>query len=379
MKLLTSMKLKKTYRIMIFNILKKSFTHCILLILCNVTYTLAQGYSDTRNITRSFAINRETNVEISNKYGNMNIETWNYDSVKVVITASTTAPTLIDLNLAKKNVDFQFINTEHYVSAKTIIINPTQIMISDLKSIFNKGNTMNIEYKIFIPKTLNIKIENRYGDIYANSLAGNITINQAYGKLKLNQVDGQLNLNLDYVDNAEIEKITRGDCDFSFSNVHVKHISSMKLKSRFSKIDIDDIDDLQIISAHDQLSIANLKSGEFTNKYSQVTIDNLENSVICDAKYGFITFRKTSPTLTKINIGSKYTDVNIYFDAETVGFETEINNRKSRIVYPRIYELKEETINLKECRYRSTGHIGKASNSNIFIDASYGTISFKQK
>lgn len=364
---------------MIYNILKRIVPLSILLILCNVAYTSAQGYSDTRNITRSFAINRETNIEISNKYGNMTIETWNYDSVKVVITATTTAPTLIDLNLAKKNVDFQFINTEHYVSAKTIIINPTQIMINDLKSIFNKGNTMNIEYKIFIPKTLNIKLENKYGDIFANSLAGNITINQAYGKLKLYQVDGQLNLNLDYIDNAEIDRITKGNCDFSFSNVHIKHISTMKLRSRFSKINFNNIDDLQLLSAHDQLSIANLKSGEFTNKYSQITIDYLENSVICDAKYGFITFRKTSSTFSKINVTSKYTDINIYFDAENVGFDTEINNRKSRIVYPRIYELKEEVVNLKECRYRSTGHIGKTSTSNVFIDAGYGTISFKQK
>jgi len=96
-------------------------------------------------------------------------------------------------------------------------------------------------------------------------------------------------------------------------------------------------------------------------------------------KFGTITFRKLASNFSKINIGSKYTDVTLYVDPDNVGFNVEINNRKSRIMYPRIYNLKEELVNPKENAYTTTGHVGKSSNSKVFIDASYGTINLKMR
>jgi hypothetical protein len=307
------------------------------------------------------------------------VETWNYDSVKFVIVATASAPTNADLNVSLNNIDFQFINTDHFVLAKTIIINPARVILNDFKSIFNNSNSMNIEYKLYVPKTVNLKIENKYGDIYANSLSGNISITLSYGKLKMNQIDGQLTLNLNYVDNAEIEKATHCKAALSFSNVLLKHVASLEMNSSFSKIDINQVDDIQLQSSNDEISIGEIKTAECNAKFSKLNIGYLGNSFIGDTKFGTITFKKPASSFSKINLGSKYTDVNIFFDEESVGFDLEIENRKTRILYPRMFNLKEELINQKENSYRTTGHIGKQSNSKIFIDANCGNINIKMR
>jgi len=339
----------------------------------------AQGVTDTKYVTRTFPVNRETNIEVSNKYGMITIETWNSDSVKFMISASATASTNLDVAQSLSNIDFQFINTAHYVMAKTLFLNPTRVIINDLKSIFSKSNSMNIEYKIYVPKTVNLTIENKFGDIYANTLAGSVSVMLSYGKLKMYQVDGQLNLTLNYVDNAEIGKMTRGNCDISYSNLLIKQISSLDLKSNFSKIDINEIDDIQIQSSYDEINITEIKNGEVNTKFSKINISYLGNSLIGDSKFGAITFRQLATNFSKINLGAKYNDVNIYFDENTIGFDIEISNQKSRLMYPRVYNLKEELTNPKENVYRTSGHIGKTSNSKVFIDANYGNINIKMK
>lgn len=379
MKLLTSKKLKKHRCTMRYKHLKpKHFVSLIMLLIANCA-VFAQELSDTKYITRSFSVNRETNIEVSNKYGMVSIETWNSDSVKFVISATARASTSVDVASSLNNIDFQFINTDHYVIAKTLFLNPSRAIINDLKSIFSKSNGMNIDYKIYVPKTVNLKIENKFGDIYANTLAGSISLILSYGKLKVYQVDGQLNLNLNYVDNAEIEKMTRGNCDISFSNILIKQTATLDLNSNFSKIDINEIDDIQAESTNDEINIIELKNGDINSKFSKINIGYLSNSFIGDSKFGTITFKKLASDFSKINIGTKYSDVNVYFDANLIGFNLEISNQKSRIMYPRIYNLKEELINQKESIYRTSGHIGKASNSRIYVDANHGNINIKTK
>ena len=339
----------------------------------------AQSISDSKHITRSLPVSRETSIEVSNKYGNITIETWNYDSVKFVIVATASADKAADASLSLSNIDFQFINTSNYVMAKTLFINPTRAIINDLKSIFSRSNNMNIDYKIYVPKTVNLKLDNKFGDIFAGALEGSIAIKQAYGNLKIFKIEGQLKTELNYVDNAEIDRITRGICQISFSHVYIKNAVTLDIKSSASKIEINQVEDLQLESLNDETNIFNVANAELNTKFSKTTIESFGKSFIGNTRFGTLTFRKLNPGFSKINIGARYTDMNIFFDTDNVGFDIEIDNQRSRLMYPRMYNLKEETVNPKEAIYRTIGHIGKASDSKIYIDAVYGNINLKMK
>ena len=362
-----------------YNHLKQKLLCSILTFLCSSTLLHSQGNTDTKHLIRSFPVNRETSIEVTNKYGMVTIETWNSDSVKFVISTSATASTAADVATSLANIDFQFVNTEHYIMAKTLFLNPTRIILNDLKSIFSRSNNMNIDYKIYVPKTVNLKVENKFGDIYANALSGNIAITLSYGKLKLYEVNGQLSLDLNYVDNAEIQKMTRGKCTVNFSNLLINQASSLECTSSFSKIDINQVDDIQAQSSQDEFTVTETKNADINGKFSKITLGYVSTSFIGDIKFGTLTFKKLSSNFSKLNIGTKYSDVNIFFNNESEGFDIEISNQKSRIMYPRMYSLKEDLINPKENIYRTIGHIGKQSTSKVYIDAQYGNINLKMR
>ena len=67
---------------MIYKHLKKT-VFALLFIWVIALGTNAQSISDSKRIIRSFPVSRETSIDVSNKYGNITIETWNNDSVKL--------------------------------------------------------------------------------------------------------------------------------------------------------------------------------------------------------------------------------------------------------------------------------------------------------
>ena len=224
----------------------------------NLNVSGQQMLNETRKLTRCFALNKETDVEVVNKYGMIHVETWNKDSVQFEIEVVANAKNQDDIKSLMNNIDFQFINTNHYIVAKTIFINPTKFLLKDLKNLFGKTNEVNINYKIMVPQHVNIKIENRFGDMFTPELSGNVNINIAYGKLKATRFDGKLSLKLEF-GGADVNFIDRGDLIVYFSDLTVNSANYLNTTSSFSDITINQADVLSINSKQDKLSIIEIK------------------------------------------------------------------------------------------------------------------------
>lgn len=359
-------------------------THIFLLsimLILSIMPAKAQSLSESRHIEKSFPVTKESSVEITNKYGMINVETWNYDSVKFVIDYSATARDRESLDKMIRNIDFQFINTSHYIVAKTLFINPSRMIINDIKSMFSSGSRgPNINYKMYVPKNINLKIENRYGDVFTPYLNGNTSISLSYGNLKAFQFDGILHLNLEYAGSVSIDKVAKADINSTFSNFTINKAGNISLESDFSNIDIGEAESIESASSYDKMNISEVRSMNFKGKFTKISIGYLGNNFDGNANFGTINFYKLSSSFSRIQLRAKYTDLNINFDESNNGFDIEITNQKSRLMYPREFNLKEEVVDAKESLYKSSGHIGLLTEkSKVYINSYYGNISIIKK
>ena len=58
----------------------------LLIVACSIVVQLnAQVFTKSKKINRSFKINSETSLQITNKYGNIHLVPWEKDSIKMEI------------------------------------------------------------------------------------------------------------------------------------------------------------------------------------------------------------------------------------------------------------------------------------------------------
>jgi hypothetical protein len=75
--------LYRSKRVLILSAL--TFSVLILSALMPGTLASAQGHTDMRSVSRSFPASLETTLEIQNKYGKIQVATWDKDSVVVEV------------------------------------------------------------------------------------------------------------------------------------------------------------------------------------------------------------------------------------------------------------------------------------------------------
>ena len=75
----------------------------------------------TKTINREFGTSADGITALYNKYGNVNVKTWQNNSVKIDVTIVVNAKSQREADESFKNINVNFINTWGYVKAETMI------------------------------------------------------------------------------------------------------------------------------------------------------------------------------------------------------------------------------------------------------------------
>ena len=88
-----------------------------------------------------------------------------------------------------------------------------------------------------MPEYLNLKIENKYGDVYMEDITGDFSISLSNGSFKANSLGKNSTLNLTFCD-ATINSIASGKIDASFSEVSSNELGDVSINSISSKYEV---------------------------------------------------------------------------------------------------------------------------------------------
>jgi len=152
----------------------------------------AQVYSDRK--VRNFKVTEKTTVEVSNKYGKIHVVTWKKDSARFEVDLRISTNSYQKMDKLRSNIGFDFSGSKSYVKAKTDFSNQAGV-ISDFVDAFIPSNQVTINYMVYVPEYVNLKIENKFGDIYIDDYNGNLQIELSNGNfsmiVSLQQIEGE--------------------------------------------------------------------------------------------------------------------------------------------------------------------------------------------
>jgi len=326
-------------------------------------------YEKSKTIKKEFNVNEDALLKINNKYGNLDIISWNENRVviEIKITVNGNSEEKVISRLNKIDVEFNASRSE--VSAKTTIEKSSS-------GWFGSNNNMNyqIDYKVKMPVTNNADLVNDYGTITLNELRGLAKINCDYGKILIGSLYHTDNkINMDYTSNSEIEFINTGTINADYSKLTVERAKSIKLNADYTNTVFENIEDLNFNCDYGKIEVEKGNNIIGNGDYLTMRFGEIYKNLKLDSDYGGIRINKLMKGFESVSINSDYTHIKIGLDSDiSFNFTVELSYGG--------FDIDSENVNYNKKVIKSTskyyeGFVNKEnSSSTIEISSDYGSV-----
>lgn len=342
---------------------------------------LAQ-FTETKEMTKEFKITPETRVELSNKYGKIDIKTWEKDSVVIEIKIRIEEKKLSKLEEAIKSIDFDITNSQHFLIVKTDVERNKSSIGKEIKkfkeTLLKSDGNIQVDYTVWMPSANQLRVENKFGDVYIGDYMGEVEINLSNGNLKAHDLEGNVDLILNFAD-VTINKVENARLDCNYSDVYIKEAGSIRSNSKSSEFEFQTLRDLNADSRRDKFRIREAEMLEARSSFSNFRITALKDRLKIRADYGNIEIEETVSDFSDVTLDTKSTDVYVYFESDSK-FNFDITHIKAEVDYCREMEIvDEESTGENDKQIRQTGYFGASSDISVklHINANSGSINIR--
>lgn len=333
-------------------------------------------YIKSKKLKKEYVVNNNATLNITNKYGNIVIATWNENKIAIEVTVTIDGydEEKVIERLEKINVDFE--GNPNYVSAETII-EKTSRSWNLLK--WGKSNNINIKinYLIQMPITNNVDLTNDYGAITIDRLEGSSKIDCDYGKITIGELSNTNNLiNIDYTNNSTIYFMKDGVINADYSTLHIDRAKRIKLNADYSHLSFGMVAILEYNCDYGSLKIGDSGNVSGNSDYMHTSVEKLLGTGDFDMDYGSLKIEELGSEFKNISVKSSYTHTKIGIKP-TNNFTFNATLNYGNLKYVNGFTINKEIIKTTS-KYYEGFYNASESPSNITIKSSYGSVTFTQ-
>ncbi|MBN1924340.1 MAG: hypothetical protein JW798_00765 [Prolixibacteraceae bacterium] len=324
------------------------------------TLTSFSQVSESRQLSKSFKIGKSSVVDISNKYGDISLETWKKDSVNVEIFVQVSEKSRDKLRKKMNDIGFELTQSGHYIVISTILGETQNVFFKEftkfVETIGITESKVEINMKVKLPDNLDLRINNKFGNVYLDDYSGDVSIDMSNGKLKAHNFDGYCNIKISFGD-AFINEIDAGTLEIYYGELNLASARKLRVTSKTSDITITEVGELLANSSRDEYRIRMIDNFETESNWTDFSIAEFNNKSDIRMNYGDLTIEKVKKGFDNIFIDARSTNISLCFDKDTdINFDITTNNEISLPMEATIDQ--KEKIDEKENIVRYIGRTG---------------------
>ena len=326
---------------------------------------VGQTYERSRTVNRSFAVKPNTEIQVINKYGNIHMVRWEKDSVRFEIELVVKGNKQSKIQKNFEMIDFDFTKTDYYVIARTTFeANKGAFWdeLSDLaNTIFSGSNRTQIDYKVYVPGSCPIKLDNKFGNVYIGDQHAPADIAISNGDLKANAFHDDLKLEIDF-GKAGIRNVKSAEIIAGYAEMDIKRADKLKIDSKSSTFDLGLVGEIHVESRRDEINIEEIGVLSGNLSFSELKIEYFTEYSNMTVNYGSMDFQSVSEAFRQIRVNAKYTDIDLNFD-RNAAFEISLeHDDKTDISLPPAAKgLEKKEVKDRDGFYRTEGLIGQGT------------------
>ncbi|MEW4922359.1 hypothetical protein [Algibacter sp. 2305UL17-15] len=288
----------------------------------------------SKEIKKTYPFTNQGAFYLDNKYGDVFINGWDKDSIQIHVIIDVKGKSLDKAKDLLKRINPNIVNTNKQVIVKseitdkeTSFFNKYINKIDPFKS--EKSNT-DIRYTINLPKSAEIEIFNKYGDIIISGWNGKLLADVEHGDLRIIDNIAHSKLSIKYgklkANTLHSSDIYAKDATVSFDNSEV-----LRLESDGSIIAIEAVNELDIDSNKDDIEITDANNIFGKVKYSKLVLNTITSKVNLNLNLAELRILNLDTESPVVNVHQRSSEVYINISNTNFNFGAELEQGVLRI------------------------------------------------
>jgi hypothetical protein len=349
-----------------------------ILLIAAISAVNAQNEGVIKEFHQEYNVNKDTRLEIQNKYGNIDVKNWDQEKVSIDVKISIKHP---DKDKAARLLEY--INISFEQSGNDIKA------ITSIDDKFNHSNWFNfggdsrefrIDYTVMLPSKLDVNLNDRYGDIYIDQLTGPVQIYLKYGNMKANKILRGNSEPLNYISlaysHAAIDESSWLKVDMKYSKLNMRSVKALVVVSRYSKLNVEDCSSIVADAKYDEYRIGTLSNFVCESAYSDMEFDVISKKIDISSRYGDFKVESVPAGFEEIKVNSNYGGIRIHIN-NTASYYINGTAKYAHIEVPsegRLNRIEENT------SMSLSGLVGNdnSTKSKVKIDTAYGSVTLTE-
>jgi len=324
-------------------------------------------YEESKTIQQEYTnVGSDVEIRLKNKYGRIEITTWNENRVLIEIEVTVIHSSEKKAKEELKNVTAEFIKNDQFIEAKTNFMGKqNSISFGPSKKMEKK-----IVFRVKMPKSNNLFVVNKFGDISLNELNGKAIIDLSYGGLTVGKLNhAQNKVILRFAKNSTISYWQGGKISAQYSGLTIIEAIDLDLGSQFSHVDLETVGKAYITSKYDKLTLLECDELKMDGQFSTIKIDKLKTRASVTNHYGYLRISNISADCKEVRLSNKFGKIRLGF-AGPPSVEIYANVSFGEMDYPNSWDIT-EVKDQHNRTYRGNLNGGKIQ---VSITAQYGSI-----
>ncbi len=363
------MKIKKVLKMK--NQLYKTGTTLIAALLLAAS---ASAQPAVKEFHKEYTAGPNTTLDISNKYGDVTVETSDQNQVVINVKVKVEMPNKERAEKLLSYIDVQFSENDNTISAKTII---------DEKFSFSgwggESRRFSIDYTVKMPSRINFTLANRYGNTDLDEISGLVKLDIKYGNLTADKFSRGNDKPINYISLAYGKAIIRAagwlDIYSRYAGeFEIDKSEALLLDSKYSKIEIGETSSIVGESKYDNVRIERINNLVLDAGYSDINVGTLNRKLKFDGGYGSFSVDRIPAGFESVESDTKYIGVKLGIDNEA-SYQLDAKLSYGSLKFNEDNFQNQKRI-VENNSSETTGIVGKETSpsARVSINATYGSV-----
>lgn len=352
----------------------------ISLLFIQLILTVSVYASDVdKTITREFDASGIELLKINNRYGDVEIVSSGNNKINIIVDVQLSHPNDSKAEKLLSMIDILFSENDNTIEARTDI--DRQFKLNGIGS----NRSFSIDYRVEMPKGMDLDLSNRYGNINAGELSGHVDIRIKYGSLFIKKLSRG---NKEPLNSVTAEYLRVGDiADAGWLELNMKHVTkfnisgaqALLINSRYSiNNTIDMVSSVVIDSQYDKFEIGRVNNIVAESAYTSYKVEELSNKLNIKTKYGSVDLDYVKPGFDQIKFDVEYTPVRISMD-ESASYALTADTKYTGLSLDEDKAEIRQRIEESSSKYIEAVFGDSDTKSEIIIEAKYGSVKINDR
>lgn len=324
--------------------------------------------SSKKEYQKSFDKAGITEVVLSNRYGQIDVEQRKSDKIDITATITVTAK-----NKSKADEFIEYIDIEDVVNGSFLNVETTFGKDMFFKQLLS-GLEINIVYKVILPYGIKLRIINTEGNVFIDNFEGELAIDIKSGNFQLGKMkDGVLQI-LQSGGNFVVADVKSLNGQFKDCNLKIEQANEAKLNVEKCSGNLATVAKLNITSRDGELRLGTIEDMSGTASSTKYEIQDIGNELSMSMRFGEINVRNIHADFSLIQLKTNYTKVGLTF-MEGAGYKLELKHNKGlKMDLPADFQLSQQPTSEKNVLVE-TGFIGnKKRDGKVDLEIRNGNL-----